>query len=992
MYAGVMSGIHVMRVVYTTYFDIIYPEDSVELARVLEDRADSLYQKAKETLKAEKDFRIIVVISPDSDSFSVSYSANPYNRIIIYDAVPDNDDMSYEDMILGAFYREVLSAVGQSIKSGFWRFMTDFLGVDSLQPTSLLNLPYSFVKGISSLEAENADTLNDSYNLQLLMQAKTEGRFPSWVDCAGSRDIYPGDQLSEVCGVAFAAWLQQRYGVKKYIEYWHECGKVYFIFFTQTIFKKVYGINLDDAWKEFTASIPVPEVNEDGYLFMKNSASIIPDISKTLPSKLIASPYGIVWYDDLTKEVRIFNPEEPERGASYLFALDFVTKLSCDVSGRFVAVSYEKNKYRSNIKSCATVLYDLKRRRFIREDYKLRDSCIITVNGVYAVAGIYAEDKNSELRVYYSEDINDILYDETRNKIYDDIDDDLIFKRPFSRSIVPYSLTRGPDGTVVSLVKGGTKKILFSVNIKTKEENAFIISEDTLGEKNQLRNSLGFLNTVSEDGSEFSFNYIPQNEISFYRAGWLTVNKNMVPSEIYLQNMDIAGGIYCPNFINSKVYFISKGSFSNQIKFAPEEFLSFEEKEFSAIPVSIEFYEETDPDDVELFSDSDRYNPFRYMFHGTWIPMMPVKEMSVKDGTSMFPGIGVTYFTQSDPLTNNEITFSVGFGFAKLDFQNLVNPTKETLTKFQSQMTEFDDDIVGAVYLKNTTTPVDLVLGSFFKFDWKGQYDFQLMAGTAWDLDLGLSFGNLGFDITTLFNTSTVNKDVTSSSAFDKLFHWPSFFDAYTKFDFNFSIIYSNIHQVGFSPYELSGIKIDSAFTSLWDSEDRDGKKNILLSLFPSFVGFPLLVECKVPRMTPLANDNGWILSVPATIKSGLFYEKGNTFNLDSELLLIGKEVQLGTSILNLFVSRFGLFAGYDLAFDYPLKSDLSPDIRHLTSLQKVVNHSFLNDKFYIRANLVASPVIGKLSKIGMEANFEFVKPVRNPKEFQFNFAMKFNM
>ena len=790
-----MSGIHRMRVLYTTYFDIIYPEDSAGLARLLEDRADPIYLKAKETIHADKNFRIVVVISPDSDSFSVTYSAEPYNRIVIYDAVPEEKDTIYEDMILGSFYREVLSAMGQSIKSGFWRFMSDFLGVDSLQPTSLMNLPFSFVKGISSLETDNKNVLNDSYNLQLLMQAKVDNTFPSWVDCAGSRDIYPCEELSTACGTAFAAFLQQRYGVNKYIEYWQDFGHVYFSFFTQTSVKIVYGRTRDDAWAQFKDSVPVPEVNENGIIFSENAVSAIPNENRTLPVKLVSTPYGIVTYDDLTFEARLINPETPLFGSRFLFTLNHVTKISADDTGRFLAVSYERPKYRNSRKSDKSAVYDLKHRRFVRETYDFRDACIISVDGVYAVAGVYVDDKYPEIRIYYSEEINEILYDETRNKIYDDIDDDLIYRRAFNNSMIPYSLTRGPDGYLVSLFKSGSRRFFHFINVKQKSEKTTVVNLEPLGTDEQLNNGLTSLTTISESGNTFSFNYIPRDDFAFYRTGLIETDDDLSFKSISLQTFDVSGGVYNPVFYQSDIYFISRKSSYNEIKKIPANYLRVKNYEFTEAAFDIPLYNEVDPDDIELSTDSDRYNPFRYMFKGTWFPMLPVKNMSITEGVSMFPGLGVSYMTQSDPLSNNEITVSMGFGYAKLDFQNLVNPTQESLKLLKSQMTDFSRDMVTAFYLKNTTTPVDLIMGSMFKFDWSGQYDFLTMLGTSWKLDLGLGFGTLSFDIYSQYNASTFSKDLFDSEEKENLFYWPAIFSAYRIFNFDFSVEYSNILQ-----------------------------------------------------------------------------------------------------------------------------------------------------------------------------------------------------
>src|SRR5574344_55245 len=98
--------------------------------------------------------------------------------------------------------------------------------------------------------------LNDSFATHILKQAKLEGKFPSWKEASYTRDIYPIGTIPYIFGGSFNAYIQNRFGLAKYAEFWTLCGSTFS--FEQTIFKKVYGISLDKAWSDFENSIPVP--------------------------------------------------------------------------------------------------------------------------------------------------------------------------------------------------------------------------------------------------------------------------------------------------------------------------------------------------------------------------------------------------------------------------------------------------------------------------------------------------------------------------------------------------------------------------------------------------------------------------------------------------------------------------------------------------------------------------------------------------------------
>ena len=171
LFAGEMARPRTVNVISTQYFDILFPAESSETAILLSENADILYLNAKQTFNCHYDFRTIVVISPDSESLSVKYTASPYNRIVVFDAVGRIDTSSYSNGLLDLFNHEIGRAVSQSVRTETLDFVAKhFLG-DAFQPASLFNVPYSFLEGAVYAEDEQFITglLYDNWNLQMLM-------------------------------------------------------------------------------------------------------------------------------------------------------------------------------------------------------------------------------------------------------------------------------------------------------------------------------------------------------------------------------------------------------------------------------------------------------------------------------------------------------------------------------------------------------------------------------------------------------------------------------------------------------------------------------------------------------------------------------------------------------------------------------------------------------------------------------------------------------
>ena len=204
LFAGEMIKPRIIYQLKTKYFNILYSKESTETAKLLAQKADALYENAAELLSADKIYETPIVITPDSDLLSVTYTAYPYNRIVVKEGLPAIAGKTYEDELLTLFNSQIFKATAASIKSPFNKVLSNFM--TWWQPVEVLNLPFSALDGVSYLDQilTGKGEYNDGYFLQVLSQAKVEGNFPSWLQAGAASNAYSDTHLAVAANSALA--------------------------------------------------------------------------------------------------------------------------------------------------------------------------------------------------------------------------------------------------------------------------------------------------------------------------------------------------------------------------------------------------------------------------------------------------------------------------------------------------------------------------------------------------------------------------------------------------------------------------------------------------------------------------------------------------------------------------------------------------------------------------------------------------------------------
>ena len=982
-----------MFLIKTEHFDIIYSNESEETALMLVENADRLYKEAAKTLNSENKLRMPVIISPDSDVLSVDYTSSPYNRIIIFDSPADYENAGFEDTLLSLFYREIFVALAQCVRSPFNQFVAKWIGQE-YQPVALFNMPYSFIEGIAYIAEGEDGRLHDQYFLQLLAQAKLEGKFPKWIQVATVRDTYPGEELALAAGAGFAAFLMNTYGIEKYAQLWKESGKLNPLM-TQGVFYKAYGIKLKELWEQFEASVPLPdklaEIEEEGQkLFQGDKEANF--------EHLLLTDFGTVWYDRIRHEVDIYDEKNGVNIRQLLFLADNVARMSLSPDGRYISISHTQCRQMEGLSISSTWIYDLKTRKFLDSKYQLRDAAIVmTGDGRLAVAGVNVKDSHAKLEVY-TMPVSDSKGEEAVQ----------IYSKEFTRIQTPFSPVYAGHGFIAYILDAGTQSYLCRTGFEGEapEESAesWLITTTTAAPLQLKRLAW---NPVSRSyGSSvplYTFAFTMPQTHSFTRTGFIYLSEDFKPQSIKLTSVDVSGGMnYAAVSQNGKTLYYSAKKYSiNQLKSVAINELPVEDGVFQNSPANATGPATSANPHTPTTTLADytvkRYNPLRYMADISITPFFPIKQIDLNEGNFYWPGLGLTVESQTDPCTNTRALLSAGWTYLPLDFSWTSNLPSSYLAKLRTESLNISKDKSAAFFIENSSTPVYLQAGCLFNCNLDGEYNFTVLGGGQWKLPVGIALRKLIFDFQFYYAVSTDYYDQTQKELRPSLSNWPSFRSAYELYQLSLKVQYTNIHQYGYSTFEKRGLLLGMRIYSMWDMyevrllqqarKEKEEKlqqeaqksassssneltnaqrKNLLSESLANItqLNAGLFATIAIPHILPLPMKNNWIINMPAQVKVEFVNKAGTALESSFEVLLIGREIHNSVIPSVLYSRRAGLWFGYNMALVYDTSEVRLPDIRHYNYLAEVFTGVSYTQAIYMILNLDLNVTLGKLSSV----------------------------
>lgn len=857
---GIMSGQKNIKIVKTKYFDVIYSENSAQTAKILFENADSLYEELAEELGLKNKFRLPVVISAAQDEFNAYFSCGPFNHIVIFDTVCTSSLAVFSQETLSTFRHELVHAITYNLRNDFW-FGFDRIFGDVYNP-ALLTVTQAWAEGASvSLESENGEgRLNDEYALQMVKQAKIEGKFPKFSEIQGAMDVYPAGNASYMFGGAFCGWLQKKYGMQKYAEFWERSVNLKTLTYFGC-FKKVYGISIKKAWNDFFNELEVPEIpsNPAENPWIKNVGFKNP---VSIYSSITSCGEDFFYYDKYKKTVNQVRGEK----LKILHSQPDISRLSASKDGRFLAESYSSGAYA--VAKNKVRIYDFQKKSFfVVPETSLRDASVVFAGGKYFLCAVKTESAFSTLKIYEIE--------LKKNKI---CGSRLDFEKKFPVEQQIFSLEGNCSGELFYILKSNLDFSICALDLNTKNERIFSATE-----KGMVFQGLNYFS----DGKNplVSFSFARKNELP--RLGILLLDEN---PEFKLLSQDVSGGIYFPAVLTEKKAVFAANFFKgSKIYFAelsdslfetfPAEQKIEKQNNFAAESASsgesenAEDFLSGDDSSDEFFARSERFSSIKYTFsgpHGTIVPLGAVstytnKSVSVLD--SLWLPFGATYVS-STPWTNPIWYVSAGYNFL----------TNSEGIKF---------------YITGNSSQTEL-----FAYSGSGQVEFD-------DDGYKQSFGNISLNSKIpVFGTSYINFSVsgtilegrqseTSISTEKKPKNLAGYFKVLKSSEDDFlclnnvaSVSFGNIHKSGSGYYDYSGIQVGATLKNCYFALAEDFHR------YKSFdnLSFDLLARSSFLR--------------PFIFEAALFPSEDYIAAAMAKIVLFNLEIQKSTNFLPLFYAN----------------------------------------------------------------------------------------
>lgn len=973
-HGGMFSGEKKLRVVKTQWFDIIYPERCEASAAILYEKADQVYYEVTAQYGLTPAFRMPVVITPAVDQFNAFWTAVPYNHIAIYDTGSSgaSELAVFSETLLSTFRHELTHAVTFNMKNGFWRAMGKVFG-DEFAP-GMLSVTTGMAEGatVVSESAGGEGRLNDEYAKHYVKQAKIEDKFPSYHDVSGAADVSPGGSPYYFNG-AFHGWLQDKYGLQAYAEFWYRVvnGKNFTI---AGAFKKSFGIKLRAAWKQFVAEYHVPAVNANpvrageakdffdpaasDYSNLNNAGSLYESLSAS------ASAERLVWLDHFGG--RVFMAQAADKPRE-LFSLRGLTNTRISNDGRFIALSYLSDN--SPTIQARVKIYDLENHSFFTvKDKGLKEAAILCgQDGYYLIAQKY-------LAQQYSIAVYKINLDTDGRRIKE--------LEAFSEVLLgletcPYAFTPLEDGTFAWLKK---ERLNYSLCISSPDGSK--LSEFAFPEGMAVR-------SLSASADSFYFSYALKGTLP--RAGRLELaGDDGSGAKLSLSEKDISGGVFEPVFWNGKLVYI--GEFYRQNRILCKEWgaspaarndeeaaaredgvgaagddgtlaVGGDASSLRGAEWSLSGVEgrRSNPLAQDLFSLSKSLNPLPYLFRGIFIPISRYSSDTIGpeasetlSWASYLPGL--TYITGL-PWTSGSTglyTLTSGYNIEK-------NTVGVSLTVSEGTDT--------ALFQTQT-----VVKSEFNSDGWK-------QGGGSFAFSSSYGLGNTSK--ITLSNTALalLGRDLTDVPAGEeKLFY---------SIEDIVSLTYSNARKAGPGRFENKGFAVTVSY---------GGRKDqTITGADETYVDISALsgaAKLYIPHLLPFESKYGFTYNLPFTISAGLlpsssiygyasfgYDENGNStelekkaknnlgrvvFDASAELVAFSMDIQKAIpGVTALYLNDFYVAAGYAATGTSGSANYGGFQTSKLGEYFKAVadGRGYYLDSAYLKAALEFTPNIGVFAK-----------------------------
>lgn len=948
-----------LKVLSTKYFDIIYPEESKEAAKLLYENADNYYEILSQKYKLEQVYRFPVTLIPSYDSFNAYFSTYGYNRIVMFDTRCNDEMLVYKDDFLKVFYHELTHAINYNIRNKFWYGFRKVFGDNSIGASFVANT--AMAEGTAVLEESSTGEgrLNSEYANHIFKQSLIENVKINYSDIPGVRDVYPSD-LQYKFGSKFYQWVHDKYGEEKFTEFWHRCVNVKNLTYTRA-FKKAFGVSIKKAWKEFIEEQNFAQVNSEPWQ-EEEVDLVFNEKYVSRYSDLIKVKDGFIFYDKYKNDILytelLQNSQMQFSKPKKLLSFSSVENISVSSDYKYLAIDYyDKNKTLPKLK---TKIYDLETKKlFSVSEEGISDSVILSWEGNHYLATVKVVSQFISTKIYKIEK------DEKGNiKNINFVNE---FDKEFGKN--KFSLCDGGNGNLLFLYKDGLDFSIKLYNIKTKKQKEIkMLSEDTV------------LQDISCFDNKIYFSYTQKGTMP--RLGIIDLNNfdenNSIEEKLQAKFLtkDFSGGFYNPIILNEdKIIYIA--SFFNHQRILQSDLskLSFENVELNVIDVtnnqSNDIQNYISESNLNIKDLEKKYNPFNFLFVATIIPSLyfPTYKFSEQEDSleiASETGIGFTLSTLS-PYDSYSLDFSLGYipqsGSGSANFKIYGNAPTDLWSYSLSSSLEFD------------------------KFGFKQTYNE--LSGSY--ILSGYNSSYLGFG-----NSASIFYGRQFSVAEEYLSFIENFttpFYSSTKYDMTDRLLVYNQSRIGVGISRKEGINIFETFETnlflnvdiFYNYNDSNKDKNLFCNFYPS-------VKLKVPRLLPIPSTTVGCFGLPTEFNFAVLPTSKKLINFSTNIKLIDIEIQKSISWFSvLYLNRFFIDVDYNGKI-LTIENDNNSSYEFTKHFYDLIYGNFnYCDELKLGFSLESRIGLGNLPVVPIILKYNFVYrffPEKNQRYFDYGFSI----
>ncbi len=392
-FSSLYHPFRLLKTYSTDHFEWIFPEESTQTALRLAYKAEGQYSNITRNLRFQKNLRIPVVLTPDSELLNGYFTPLPMSRVALYEVSPEvNSSLENLKGLSDVFFHELTHAVSLNIRAPFFQFFSDIFS-DVITPGGWM-MPMWMVEGVTvSFESLDGNgRVNDPRIREKLIQDVSEGRFFRIDELSGAYDGYRSSAFYEYGGF-FNAYLQKTYGMDRYAQLWKEAGNGNIFVGLSGVFEKVYQKPLDVVWIEFETNFyrKIPQ-NLNRVVFESSDISL-----------LKSAKSGLYYLDRREGGIFFVNPNVGKERS----VLELPGILSFDVNSNDTKLLVTLAILEKGGVRVASREYDLQSRSWVGKEYRSIREAVYGKNGEWLGIKIRGEQtdlvrvQNNRLSVVY---------------------------------------------------------------------------------------------------------------------------------------------------------------------------------------------------------------------------------------------------------------------------------------------------------------------------------------------------------------------------------------------------------------------------------------------------------------------------------------------------------------------------------------------------------------------------------------------------------------